>query len=221
VRGSLSAPPHGRSLRVRREAPDIGIAEADRAVLDRIRCLCLCRTFLQVRPPLVDRWADGCVAGVVPHRNAVVIRRIRVDVVAQELADERVRTRSAWITDWASVKRRPPGRATVIEGSPAGDTYETAGGERRLPERCREGVVDDIEAAPIGLEGRRRVVATIATRRDLLRITPVERSAAGARSDSVWMLIRRGPGQIDLLLVQRRSGDVVINNRVRGISTAR
>jgi hypothetical protein len=88
VRGSLVAPPHYRALRMRREAPDIGVAKAGRTLVNRVGCLFLGHAFTQVHPPLVDRWADDPVADVVPHRHAVVIRCVGVDVVAEKLGLE-------------------------------------------------------------------------------------------------------------------------------------
>ena len=105
---------------------------------------------LQRLPPGVDRRAVGRVARVVPDGRAVGARRGGVDVVAEELAGQRVRARAARIAGRAAVQlRERAGRVPgLAELSACLTTPTSARGSVVFGlVRRRERVVDDVDVA--------------------------------------------------------------------------
>src|SRR5258707_15464437 len=68
---------------------------------------------LSCRPPRVNCRAVGCVAHVVPDRDAVGAGRGSVHIVTEELQEQVVLGRSSWISGRAAVQFTPSARRSI------------------------------------------------------------------------------------------------------------
>src|SRR5207253_9390475 len=142
-------PPFRQRLRRRGKAEDVAIAErglsAAWAIPVRRRPRHGPGSVAKRQPPGIDCRAVRAVARVVPDAGSVGIRRHRVDVVAEELAQQVVLARSPRVAIGATVDLAETSwYAIAIDGGVQHDAVQVSGRRCRALECRCEGVVGDV-----------------------------------------------------------------------------
>src|SRR5438876_10153688 len=113
-------------------------------------------------PPGVNGRAGGRVAGVVPDRRAVGVRRDGVDIVAEKFQPQVVLAGAPRVARRAPVEIREPAEHATADVRMLDDPDQRSQARGVVAERRRERVVDEVGVPSIWRDRDRRVVAAIA-----------------------------------------------------------